>query len=265
MADYCNETKHRLLKGEKLSGCWIQLASTIASEIIADSGYDIALIDCEHAPIEIASLVGFFQAMKGSGIMPMVRAPWNDMVAIKRILDCGAPAIHIPYITGYEEAVKAVKYCKYPLEGVRGIAGAQRANFYGDASHHYRERANEEILVMLAIETPGAIEELDKIVTIPGLDGIFIGPVDLSTSMGHFCDPSHPEVQEAIRRIESIVLKSGKLLATVAPTPEKAIELYGRGYSYLIVGSDERYVRLGASKDVKALKAYLDPENAKIK
>ena len=183
MADYCNETKHRLLKGEKLSGCWIQLASTIASEIIADSGYDIALIDCEHAPIEIASLVGFFQSMKGSGIMPMVRAPWNDMVAIKRILDCGAPAIHIPYITGYEEAVKAVKYCKYPLEGVRGIAGAQRANFYGDASRHYRERANEEILVMLAIETPGAIEELDKIVTIPGLDGLRKGLVTVTRNL----------------------------------------------------------------------------------
>lgn len=256
---YSNPAKHRLQAGEQLCGCWIQLGNSLATEIVADSGYDILLFDCEHAPIEIASLVSHFQAMRGSGAMSMVRVPWNDLVCIKRVLDCGAQAVHIPYVSTYEEAVAAVRACKYPPEGIRGIAGAPRANYYGDASRKYRELANREILVMIAIETPRGVEELDKILTIDGLDGIFIGPVDLSTSMGHFCSPKHPEVQKKISEIEEKVFsgKQKKLLATVASTVEDAAELYRRGYSYVILGSDERYIRLGAAKDAFAIHEFL--------
>lgn len=255
---YSNPVKHRLLSGEQMCGCWIQLGSNVATEIVADSGYDILLFDCEHAPIEISTLIGHFQAMRGSGALPMVRAPWNDLVCIKRILDCGAQAIHIPYISTYDEALAAVRACKYPPEGNRGIAGAQRANYYGDSARKYRENANREILVMLAIETPQGVDELEQILTIEGLDGIFIGPVDLSTSMGHFCNPKHPEVQEKIAEVEKKVLDgSNKLLATVASTVEEAIKLYEKGYSYVILGSDERYIRTGATKDANAIHEYM--------
>jgi 2-keto-3-deoxy-L-rhamnonate aldolase RhmA len=255
-AEFSNPIKHRLLKGEKMCGCWIQLASNIATEIIADSGYNILLFDCEHAPIEISTLIQHFQAMRGSGAMSMVRVPWNDLVLIKRVLDCGAQAIHIPYVNTYEEAVAAVRACKYPPIGDRGIAGAPRANYYGDSSHKYREKANDEILVVVAIETLQGVSEVDKMLTIEGLDGIFIGPLDLSTNMGYFCNPQHPVVQAKIKEIEEKVKHSNKLLATISSTPEKAIELYNRGYNYIIIGSDERYVRQGATKDVQTILNY---------
>ena len=253
---YTNSAKRRMLAGEKLTGCWIQTDNTIATEILSNCGFDLLLIDCEHGPTEITRLISHFQAMNGTNCMPMVRAPWNDLVSIKRILDCGAMGIHIPYVNTYEEALNAVKACKYPPEGFRGIAGSPRGNSYGGLKkNQYQQRANQEILVVVAIETPQAVEELDKMLTIEGLDGIFIGPMDLATTMGYFGNPKHPEVQKKIAEIEEKVFRNGtKLLGTVGGSPETANSLFEKGYSYVIMGSDERYVRQGALNELKALK-----------
>ena len=137
-----------------------------------------------------------------------------------------------------EEAEMAVKACKYPLEGIRGVAGSPRAPGYGQNLGDYLQRANHEIFIMIAVETPEAVANLDEILKVEGLDGIFIGPMDLASSMGYFGDPSQPEVQAAIVKIEKKVLDAGKVLATTTGTWESAQKLFERGYQMLMLMAD---------------------------
>jgi 2-dehydro-3-deoxyglucarate aldolase/4-hydroxy-2-oxoheptanedioate aldolase len=161
------------------------------------------------------------------------------MVAIKRILDSGAQGVLVPYVNTRAEAEAAVAAVKYPLQGVRGVAASPRAPGYGlNSLKGYLGPANAETLVLAAAETPAAVAHLDEILSVEGLDGIFIGPMDLATSMGHFCDPAHPEVQAAVARIESKVKGSGKTLATLAGGSEDARAKFDRGYQMLLVMSD---------------------------
>ena len=171
-------------------------------------------------------------------VVPFVRAPWNDFVTIKRILDAGVSGILVPYVNSAEEAARAVSACKYPLEGIRGIAPSPRAGGYGMNQRDYLDYANEELDVLVAVETKTAVDHIEEIVKTNGLDGIFIGPMDLATSFGHFCNPKDEEVQEAIRKVESVVLGSDKFLATVAGSFEEAKKLYEKGYSMVIMMSD---------------------------
>ncbi|HEX9117136.1 MAG TPA: aldolase/citrate lyase family protein [Anaerolineae bacterium] len=233
-----NPAKRALREGKKLVAGWVQTASPICTEIMARAGFDVLMIDMEHGPGDILTLISQCQAMNGSGAVPMVRTPWNDFVAIKRILDAGAQGLLVPYVQTRAEAEAAVAATKYPPEGIRGIAGSPRAPGYGQKILDYLGHANNEIYVMTAVETPTAIANLPEILCVEGLDGIFIGPMDLSTSMGHFCDPSHPEVQAAISEIERQVLASGKVLATIANSWEQAKGLYERGYQFLLVMAD---------------------------
>lgn len=235
---FVNDAKRRLKAGERLSACWIQLASPLAAEIVAQSGYDIAVIDGEHAPIEPANLYPLVQALGAYPCMPMVRAPWNDFVSIKRLLDCGAMGVHIPYVSTKEEAERAVQACKYPPRGVRGIAGSPKACGFGGNRGRYLQRANDEILVVIAIETLEGANNIEEICEIEDLDGIFIGPMDLSTNMGYFANAKDEHVQAKIREIEAKALARGKLLGSVAPNAEAAKALYERGYDYVIFGSD---------------------------
>jgi 2-dehydro-3-deoxyglucarate aldolase/4-hydroxy-2-oxoheptanedioate aldolase len=176
--------------------------------------------------------------MKGSECVPLVRTPWNDFVVIKRILDAGAEGVLIPYVNNQEETENAVRACKYPLDGIRGVAGSPRAPGFGQNIGNYLQRANQEIFIMIAVETPEAVANLDEILLVDGLDGVFIGPMDLASSMGYFGEPSQLEVQEAIRGIEAKVLAAGKVLATTTGTWEQAQNLYQRGYQMLMLMAD---------------------------
>ena len=257
---YVNTAKERLLKGEKLSAGWIQTGSPMASEIMAQSGFDILVVDGEHGPVDPSNLIPILHAMNGYGVMPMVRAPWNDFVSIKRLLDCGAMGIHIPYVNTPEEAAAAVSACKYPPEGIRGIAGSPRAAGYGANLGNYLQRANDQMLVMIALETPQSVQNLDLLMDVKGVDGIFIGPTDLSTTHGYFANAAHPEMQKIIRGIEDKVLARGdKLLATIASSASAAKELYMRGYSYVIFASDGVTLRTTVSEMIKEFKNYINP------
>jgi len=233
-----NPIKKMLREGKKTAGAWCHIASPSTVEILSRAGFDWLMIDMEHGPGDIMTLTNQLRAMNGSGAVPLVRPPWNDFVIIKRILDAGAAGLLIPYVNDRAQAQAAVRACKYPLAGIRGVAGIPRAPGYGHNSMDYMNRANEEIFIMTAVETPEALDNLDGILSVEGLDAIFIGPADLSSNMGHFCDPSHSEVQEAIRTIESKVHKSGKALATVTTSWEQARTLYERGYNMLMLMAD---------------------------
>lgn len=233
-----NRIKRLVKQGKKVSGAWAQLASPMATEIMARAGIDFLMIDMEHGPGDVLALIAQCQAMNGTPTAPFVRAPWNDFVAIKRILDAGAHGVLVPYVNTKEDAQAAVRACKYPPQGVRGIAGSPRAAGYGQNIMNYLTRANDEIFVMTAVETPEAVSNLDAILTVEGLDGIFIGPMDLSTSLGHFASPNKPEVQQVIAGIEKKVLASGKALATISGSWQQALELYQRGYQLVLLMAD---------------------------
>ena len=233
-----NKLKTKIRAGKKTAGAWAQIASPFTAEILSSAGFDWLMLDMEHGPGDILTLVSQVQAMKGTDCVPLVRTPWNDFIAIKRILDAGAQGVLVPYVNTKEQAVDAVKACKYPLEGIRGVAGSPRAPGYGQNQGDYLQRANDQIFIMTAVETPDAVANLDQILEVDGLDGVFIGPMDLASSMGHFGDPSQPEVQTAIRTIEEKTLASGKVLATTTGTWPNAKELYSRGYQMLMLMAD---------------------------
>ena len=233
-----NPVKHKLKNGQKTIGGFLQTLSPIAAEIMAQAGFDWLIVDLEHAPGDFANLQAQLQAMNGSGVVPFARAPWNDMVAIKRILDTGVMGVLVPYVNTREEAEAAVAACKYPPQGVRGVAGSPRAAGYTGNTMPYLSSANNETIVMIAVETLEAVENLDEILEVDGLDGIFIGPVDLASSMGYLGDPGQEEVQEAIRLIEDKVFASEKFLGTLAATWEKANACFERGYQWMVVMQD---------------------------
>lgn len=251
---FVNPVKHLLKDGKKVLGAWLQMASPYAAEIFAKAQVDVLMVDMEHGPNDILSLIEQFRAMGRFSAVPFVRAPWNDMVTIKRILDAGAYGVLVPYVNTAEEARAAVSYCKYPTEGVRGVAPSPRAPGFGMNSANYMRHANDEVLVMTAVETLEAVDNIGALLEVEGLDGIFIGPMDLATSMGHFCDPSHPDVQAAIRRVEEAVIGSGKFLASVSGGMEEAKKKYDRGYGLVIPFADGGTLGAAAMKHVQAFR-----------
>lgn len=249
-----NPVKEKLKKGGRVSAAWLQAGSNITAEIIAESGFDVGMVDLEHGPGDIACLLSQIQAMKGWPTVPFVRAPWNDMVTIKKILDVGTYGLLVPYINTREEAEAAAAAVQYPPQGVRGIAGSPRAAHYGRQPNDYLTRANAEIFLMVAVETLTAVKNLDALLSVERLDGIFIGPSDLSTSMGYFNNPGAEEVKKVIAEVEKKVLASGKALATVAGAWEDAAEKYRRGYSLILFLSDTNSLAQLARSRVEAFK-----------
>jgi 2-keto-3-deoxy-L-rhamnonate aldolase RhmA len=235
---FANPLKQLLREGKKTLGAWAQLGSPLTAEILARAGFDWLMIDMEHGPGDIMTLISQCQAISGTECVPLVRAPWNDFVVAKRILDAGAYGILFPYVNTAAEAEAAVRACKYPPQGIRGVAGSPRAVGFGQDISQYLSRANDELLVLVAVETLEAVANLPEILGVEGLDGVFIGPMDLATSMGYFANPGHPEVQSAIARAEEGVLRAGKVLATTCTSWEQAENLYQRGYQMLMVLAD---------------------------
>ncbi len=252
-----NPVKRMIKAGKKTAGAWAQLCSPIATEILGRGGFDWILVDMEHAPGDVLTLVSQFQALGGTGAVPIVRVPWNDLVWIKRVLDAGAYGLMIPYVNTKDQAMAAVQACKYPPAGNRGIAGSPRAAGYGRDTAGYLKRANDEIFVMLQVETPQAIDNLEEIAKVPGVDTLFIGPMDLSTSMGHFGNPAHPDVQAAIATVEAKAKKLGMPLGTISGSWEQAKALYDRGYQLITLMSDSVLLsKAGADTMAKFREAF---------
>ncbi|MGD8563026.1 MAG: HpcH/HpaI aldolase/citrate lyase family protein [Desulfarculaceae bacterium] len=237
-AEFVNPLKRKLANGKKTAGAWAFGGNPISIEILCNAGFDWLIIDMEHGPNDIGSVAEQIRAMKGTGVAPIVRAPWNDFVIIKRILDLGAYGVIIPSINTAEEAQTAVTACKYPPEGIRGIAASTRAARFGQNSMGYFTKANQEILVIVQIETALAVQNAETISQVEGVDGVFIGPMDLATSMGHLADPSHPQMAALISSVEEKVKKSHKFMGTVSASWPQAKELYERGYQFVTLLSD---------------------------
>ena len=234
----CNPVADAMRAGKRVSCAWAQAASPITAEVLAEAGFDIVLVDMEHGPGDILTLVSQIQAMKGEKAVPFVRAPWNDFVIIKRILDAGAYGLVVPYVSTKTEAQAAVQAAKYPPEGIRGIAGSTRAAHYAQGSLEYFDTANRDVFVFVQIETPEAVKNIDEICAVPGVDGIFIGPMDLATTHGYRGKPATPVMQEIIRGLEEKIKANGKALATICSDFADAKAKYDRGYNMITLLSD---------------------------
>jgi len=232
-----NAFKHDLAAGKLQIGLWSSLCSNIAAEIISDSGFDWILLDTEHSPNEIPDLVGQLQAMQASKTTPIIRPAWNDAVLAKRALDIGAQTLLFPYVQNAEEASAAVASTRYPPHGIRGVSVAARASRYG-RTPGYLSKANDEICVLVQVETGSALSELEAIAEIDGVDGVFIGPSDLAASLGHVGNPQHPDAQAAIKDAVTRLTAVGKPAGILTGNEEEARRYIDWGYLFVAVGAD---------------------------
>lgn len=218
-------------------GLWCSLCSNLAAEVIARSGFDWILIDTEHAPNELPIVLSQAQALSAGTAAAVVRPTWNNFVEIKRLLDAGLQNFLVPYIQSPEEAAAAVAAVRYPPQGVRGVAVTVRANHFGRVEDYY-QRANDEICVILQIETRKGLDQLAAIAAVEGVDGLFIGPSDLAAALGHLGNPRHPDVRAAIEEAIRIILGAGKAAGILAPIEADARYWLAKGCTIVAVGSD---------------------------
>ena len=232
-----NTFKRAVREGRPQIGLWASLCSNVAAEVMAGAGFDWILIDSEHAPNELPTVFSQLQALVGGTAAPIVRPAWNDMVLMKRLLDIGVQNFLVPYVQTAEEARAAVAAVRYPPEGIRGVAVTHRGNQYGRVKDYFK-RANGEICVLLQIETAVALQNLEAIADVEGVDGLFIGPSDLAAALGHLGDNGHPEVRAAIEDAFVRIRKTGKAPGILATVEADARHWLSKGCVVLGVGSD---------------------------
>ncbi|WP_372088174.1 HpcH/HpaI aldolase/citrate lyase family protein (plasmid) [Tistrella mobilis] len=241
----CNDFKRRLAAGEVLNGFWLSLASPVASEALSLAGFDWLLFDGEHSPVDVAGVQPLLQAAATGTAAAVVRPAWNDKVLIKRLLDIGAQTLLVPFVQSAEEAAAAVLASRYPPHGVRGVAGATRASRYGQTEDYFAV-ANQEICVLVQVETGEALGRLEEIATVDGVDGVFIGPSDLAASMGHLGRPGHPEVQAALKDAATRIAATGKAPGILATNAADARRYVDWGYRFVAAGVDIGVLMAGA-------------------
>jgi 4-hydroxy-2-oxoheptanedioate aldolase len=253
-----NKFKLRLLAKEQLVGLWIASASEAVVEALAPAGFDFFLIDQEHGLGTIADALRVLRAAEGAGMPVVLRIPSNDPVYLKRILDAGAQNIMIPLIQSAVEARVAVRSCFYPPAGVRGYAaGMVRASRFG-ADADYAKTANENLLLILQIESSEAAAEARAISEIPGVDVVFIGVNDLAGSMGKLEQTGDETVQAVVKSIETEVLAAGKVLGGVPIPAVDAKKMIAKGYTFIPALSDVGLLRTAARNGLDTLRVHKD-------
>jgi 2-keto-3-deoxy-L-rhamnonate aldolase RhmA len=237
-----------LLRRQLLVGSWIQIANAASAEILAHAGFDWIGIDMEHTDIDMGGLAQIMRGMYGRGASPIVRVEGNDVVQIRKALDLGASA---------EEARKAVRAAKYPPDGVRGYCFSRMNNWGVDFSE-YAGRANGDVAVIVMIETKAGVEQVDEIVSVDGVDGVFIGPYDMSGSYGVPGETDGPVVAEACSRVTASCRNAGKSvgLHVVNPTRTAVGAALGAGYNLICLGVDTVFLNQGAVAARHALAEY---------
>jgi 4-hydroxy-2-oxoheptanedioate aldolase len=232
-----NALKRALREGRPQIGLWSALPTHNTVEVLAGSGFDWLLLDTEHAPADLQVVHAQLQAMTGGTATAVVRPAWNDAVLLKRFLDLGVQSFLVPMVQDAEEARRAVAATRYPPEGIRGVAVTIRANRFGRVKD-YHHLANEEICVVVQLETRQALDRLEAIAAVPGVDGLFIGPSDLAADLGHLGNGAHPEVRAAIDGAVQRIVETGKVAGILAPVEADARHWLELGAKFVAVGSD---------------------------
>jgi len=256
-----NTFKKAMHDGQAQIGLWVGLADGYAAEILAGVGYDWLLLDGEHAPNDVRSVLAQLQAMSSAWAalphrtQPMVRLPVGQTSLIKQYLDIGAQTLLIPMVDTAEQAAQLAQAMRYPPEGIRGMGSALARASRWQAHPNYIHEANAQACLLVQAETVEAMKNLDAIAATPGVDGVFIGPADLSASMGLPGQPNHPDVQAAIADGVARILKAGKAPGILATTEEQARKWLDAGVLFVAVGVDTMVLTAAA----KALLARYKP------
>jgi 2-dehydro-3-deoxyglucarate aldolase len=232
-----NQFRADLRAGKRLIGCWASLAAPITTEILGLAGFDWILLDGEHSPNDVTTFVPQLMALKGSPSAPVVRPPWNEPVIIKRLLDIGFHNFLLPYVETADQARNAVASTRYPPRGIRGVSVAHRSNMYGTVQGYFPD-INDNITVLLQIETRKGLEAVDEIAAVDGVDGVFVGPSDLAAAFGHLGNPNDHDVQDAIRHIFTRARAAGKAAGILTGVEVDARRYLDWGATFVAVGSD---------------------------
>jgi 4-hydroxy-2-oxoheptanedioate aldolase len=236
MAMIENRFKQALAAGRVQIGLWTSLADPYAIEIVASAGFDWLVVDAEHGPNDLRSVLGQLQAVAPYSVEPVVRLPVGDPVLIKQYLDTGAHSLLIPMVESGHQAQQLVAATRYAPRGIRGVASA-RASRWGGISDYFR-RANELVCLLPQVETAKGLEDLDEILAVEGVDGVFIGPSDLAASLGHLGNPGHPDVVSAIEGAISRIVASGKAAGILTADTALARRYIELGVRFCAVGID---------------------------
>ena len=242
-----NHFKKSIQAGERQLGAFMALADPVSAELMATTGFDWLLIDGEHGPNDIKSMLAQLQALAAYPVSPVVRMQDHDVANIKRVLDVGGQTLLIPMVESAEQAKQLVQAVQYPPKGIRGMGGGlTRATRWGSIAD-YLEKADDNICLILQLESPEGIAELDAITNIDGVDAIFIGPADLAAAMGYIGQPGHPEVrqvvEDSIQRIQTL----GKPVGVYCGDPKQVKVYQSMGASFFLIGADTMLLRSAAS------------------
>ena len=258
-----NKLKEIFKKNKSVINGWLQIPSSFSAEVMAHQGWDSLTIDMQHGVIDYPNALQMLQAISSTDTVPMARVNWNEPGQIMKILDAGAYGVICPMVSNREQAEKFVQACLYPPKGYRSF-GPIRGLIYGGSD--YANHANDEILKLAMIETSEALQKLDEIMSTPGLDGIYIGPADLSIAIGQKPAFDNSEGSPTYEQIINILkhAKKNNLVAGIHnSTPEYAQKMIDIGFQLVTIGSDQRYMSAGAKSSVSKLKNIKSKEESK--
>jgi len=247
--------KEKLKANELTIGSWISLGNTAIAEIMANAGFDWLVVDMEHSAITLHEAQQLIQVIELSGVTPLVRVGENNHTIIKRVMDAGAHGVIVPMVNSAEDAIKAVSAVKYPPAGTRGV-GLARAQGYGLDFKRYKDWVNKESIVIVQIEHINAIENVERILQVKGVDAGIIGPYDLSASMGHPGEYEIKEVKEAIKKFTDVCRKLNKVAGfhVVMPDHEEFKKKQDEGFNFLAFGLDTLFLGTKCADELSKIK-----------
>jgi 2-keto-3-deoxy-L-rhamnonate aldolase RhmA len=245
--------RERVLSGEWTPGTWLNLGSSLTAEIAGKAGFDWLLVDLEHGMGDHHELVTQLQAIDATPVAPVVRIAWNDPVQFKRVLDLGVSGVMAPMVNSADEARRAAAAMRYPPDGIRGVAKMNRATDFGPSFGEYFKKANWHLLTIVQIETKAAIGNLDEIAAVEGVDVLFVGPLDLSVSLGVPDQFDHALVQDALAKVVAASRKAGKAPGILVATEYQLNKVKALGFTFVAMGSDGGMV----VREMRALAALM--------
>ncbi len=247
---------HALSAGQPQIGLWLSLCSDIGAEVVADSGFDWALIDMEHAPNDLISVLSQLQVFASRRTTALVRPEWNDPVLVKRLLDLGVPGLIFPMIQSVQEAEQAVAATRYPPLGIRGVTGISRATAFGRKTDYFA-RAEDETTVIVQLETRQAVERACDIAAVQGVDGVFFGPSDIAADIGQLGKPTCDEVWDLILPTAKALAGQGVAVGTLALDADFAAKLLNTGFRFVACGMDTALLARASDELLGSVKGQL--------
>ncbi len=242
--------------GEVLSGCFCVIGSNVTVEIMGHSGLDYVVLDMEHGAGDFGTLYQQLQVVSGTPAAALVRIAYNEKALFKQALDAGADGIVVPFVNSADEATAAVAAMRYPPAGVRGVASSVRATRFGENFAEYMENSYQRLVTVLQIETIQGVEAAPDIAAVDGVDVLFVGPNDLSFSLGLPRQFDHPDFIDALIRVSDSAKTAGKAAGILLQSTDQVPAAIERGYTFISVGSDGGYLNAGARATASALSHY---------